>query len=145
MNGLTDIAHIILHSMAGFVPAVLLYSCIAMAVIRAKISNENAKPAEFYPNRHIYYPQRVFTFYKVVVYVATVIFLCFLLPYISMFISIYIFGHVAMPLAAIIFVIGVVLAIKIIKRPDGSVIESLIVDSAVLTVKYRGGCTETYE
>lgn len=139
-----DMAQIFLHTMTGFIPAVLFYSCIAMAVIRAKISNQNTKPAEFYPNKHIYYPQRVFPFFKVVIYVATAIFFCFALPYMAMFISFIILRSVAFPVAAIVFVFGLLIAIKIIKRPDGSAVESITVDSSELTVKYRGGSTEKY-
>ena len=141
---LLNMSQIILHGMTGFIPAVLFYSVIVMAIIRAKGGVENAKPTEFYPNKHIYHPRRVFTYYKVVGYVATAIFLCSALPFIMMYILFNIIDSMAVPIAALMFFAGVILSVKIIKRPDGSVMESLTVDSSTLTVRYRGGGTATY-
>ncbi|MCR5119525.1 MAG: hypothetical protein K6B44_07905 [Lachnospiraceae bacterium] len=139
-----DIAQIILHVMTGFIPAVLFYSVIVMFIIRAIGGSENARPADFYPNKHVYHPQRVFTYYKVVIYVATAISLCFVLPYVVMYIMFYVLYPLAFPVAALTFIAGVVITIKLIKRPDPSVMVVLTVDSSAVTATYRGGGTATY-
>ena len=72
-----------------------------------------------------------------VLYVATAIFLCFMLPFIVMYITFIIFRPVALPVLAIAFIFGLVITIRIIRHSGGSVVESLTVDSSVLTVKYR--------
>ncbi|MCR4584673.1 MAG: G-protein coupled receptor [Lachnospiraceae bacterium] len=140
-----NMAQIFLYGVSGFIPAVLFYSVIAVAVIRFRLRVEDAKPAEFYSNRHIYHPQRVIPIFKVVLSVAAAIFFCFMLPYMAMYISFNSVGYHMYPLALIVFFAGLALTIMIIKRPDGSTVESLTVDSAALTVKYRGGGTESYE
>ena len=45
-----DMAQIFLNTITGFIPGVLFYSVIAMAVIRAKVRTENTKPAAFHAN-----------------------------------------------------------------------------------------------
>ncbi len=139
---LIEIVKFFLSLMIGLVPTLFIYVIIAMVIIRSREQANPPKPAEFHPDRHIYYPHRPLRFLKLLYMFMVGALLCLVLPFVVTLIIYRLFRTYLVVLPLI--VLGILQTVKIVKAGSAGITDYLIVTSEALIVHYKSGLLEKY-